>query len=333
MRMVKTDGNGVIRLIEAADPVPGPGEVVVRTAVSAICGSELGAYRGAGVAAGNGGHEGAGTVIAVGPGVEHPRLGDRVGVSSVAGCGHCGYCARGQYTYCHNRRFYGNMHAERFLAAANACHVLPDDVPWQVGVLITGDGLGVAYHAATRIGRPVNTVAVFGLGPTGLGHTLLQSYLGRTVIGVEPTPYRRDLAGKLGAVTALDPHEPGSDVVERVRALTGGEGPDLCIEAAGKPETLHQCFAAVRTGGMILITGEQSRVDLSPSEDFIRRDITVSGSWFYHFGEFLQMLDLYRRGLRVADLVTHVFPAPDAGTAFREFAAGRTGKALLRWPG
>src|SRR5690606_3873823 len=111
--------------------------------------------------------------------------------------------------------------------------------------------------------------------------------------------------------------------------LTGGNGADVCIEAAGRPQTLKQCFAAVRTGGQVLINGEQPGVELSPSRDFIRRDITATGSWFYHFSEFPEMLGLYRQGLDVAKLITHRFQLSQADEAFRAFDAGLTGKVLL----
>src|SRR4030095_13872496 len=111
----------------------------VKTAVTALCGSELHGYRGAAALTGNVGHEAVGRIAAVGERVTGLRAGQRVGVSAMAGCGACGYCARGQYTWCPSSRFYGNMHAERFVAAANACHVLPEDIPWDVGVLLTGD--------------------------------------------------------------------------------------------------------------------------------------------------------------------------------------------------
>ena len=145
MRTLRLEGNGVVGMMEVADPVPGPGEVVIDTAVSAICGSEMHAYRGTGVEAGNAGHEAVGRVTALGEGVTGLRLGQRVGASAIAGCGRCSYCQEGQYTWCPNSKFYGSMHAERFLAAAHACYPLPDDVSWKAGVLLTGDGLGVPY--------------------------------------------------------------------------------------------------------------------------------------------------------------------------------------------
>jgi threonine dehydrogenase-like Zn-dependent dehydrogenase len=114
--------------------------------------------------------------------------------------------------------------------------------------------------------------------------------------------------------------------------LTRGKGADLCIEAAGRPETAKQCFAAVRIAGTVVFNGEQPAMPLSPSEDFIRRDITAVGSWYYHFNEYPAMLDLYRQGLPIGNLITHHFPLAQADEAFRLMAAGLTGKVLLTYP-
>jgi L-iditol 2-dehydrogenase len=331
MQMLKMDGNDMVRVIEAPDPVPGPDEVVVQTAVSTLCGSEMHSYHGAGHPRSNGGHEAAGTVIRVGPGVERLQVGQRVGLSGVVGCGQCEFCAKGQYTWCRKRLGSGPFHAERILIAAHGCHPLPDDVSWDVGVLITGDGLGVPYHTSRRLLSPeIRTVAIFGVGPIGLGNTLMQAYLGRRVIAVDISPERLDLARRLGAAETVNAED--SDPVQAVRELTGGAGADACIEAAGRPATLKQCFVAVRTGGIVAINGEQPKIELSPSEDFIRRDITAFGSWFYHFSEFGDMLALYRRGLAVDSLITHHYPLAEAEIAYREFAAGRTGKVALLYP-
>lgn len=328
MRMVRLEGAGRVSVVEAPEPVPGPGEVLVETAVSALCGSELGGYRGKGQKSGNSGHEAAGVVVGLGQGVAGLRQGQRVGASAVAGCGRCRHCQAGRYTWCPDRRTYLNMHAERFLAAAAACHPLPEDLPWDVGVLVSGDGLGVPYHSSTRIAGPeVRKVAVFGVGPIGLGSVLLQSHLGRQVLAVDVSEPRLRRACALGAERALDPRE--GDPVARIREFTGGEGADACIEAAGRPETLKQCFAAVRPGGTVVINGEQPAVELSPSQDFIRRDIAAVGAWYYHFSEFGAMVELCRAGLRAAELVSHRFPLGRAAEAFREFAAGGTAKVLL----
>ena len=330
MRALRLEGQGIVSVIDAPDPVPGPDEALIETAVSALCGSELHTYRGPGEAEGNTGHEAAGTVVQVGPGVTQLTVGQRVGLSAVVGCGHCDQCASGRYTWCESVGVHSSMHAEQIAIPSRGCHPLPDDVPWDVGVLITGDALGVPYHTSTRLTDPgIECVSIFGVGPIGLGNALLQAHLGRRVIAVDAVPDRLELAAVLGASYII--HAAKSDPVAVIRELTLGRGADVCIEAAGRPETLRQCFAAVRTGGTVVMNGEQPAVQLSPSVDFIRRDITAMGSWFYHFGEYPEMLALWRGGLPIERLITHRYAPDQANVAYAESAAGRTGKVLLLW--
>ncbi|MBX3011342.1 MAG: zinc-binding dehydrogenase [Caldilineaceae bacterium] len=331
MQSVRMQGDAQVTLVDVPEPEPGPGEVVVATQVSALCGSEMKSYRGAGSPQGNSGHEAVGLVAQLGAGVTSLQVGQRVGVSAISGCGHCAECTQGRYTWCPARKFYGNMHAERFVIAAHACHPLPAEVGWDVGVLITGDGFGVPYHTSLKLQDPaIETVAIFGAGPIGLGNLLMQRYQGRTVIAVDVSPTRLELATELGAQHVV---QAGADrdVVAAIRALTGGKGADVCLEAAGRPETAKQCFAAVRMAGTVVFNGEQPALPLSPSDDFIRRDITAVGSWYYHFNEYPAMLNLYRQGLPIGSLITHHFPLAQADEAFRLMAAGATGKVLLTY--
>jgi threonine dehydrogenase-like Zn-dependent dehydrogenase len=80
--------------------------------------------------------------------------------------------------------------------------------------------------------------------------------------------------------------------------------------------------AAVRTAGTVVFNGEQPALELSPSSDFIRRDISALGSWYYHFSQFSAMLELYRSGLAIDRLITHHFPLEEADEAYRLMAAG-----------
>ena len=330
MRLLKLEGNSRVSVIDQPEPVPGPGEVVIETAVSAICGSELHAYRGDSPQQGNGGHEAVGTVVEIGEGVSSLDIGARVGASAIAGCGRCAYCAKGQYTWCPERKFYGGMHAERFLASAIACYPLPDDVSWEAGVFVTGDGLGVPYHTSKKIASPdIQTVAIFGVGPIGLGNVLLQAYLGRRVIAVDIVPARLEKARQLGASEVINAKE--EDPVESIRMLSNGLGADVCIEAAGRPQTALACFSAVRTAGTVVFNGEQGALPISPSDQFIRRDITAVGAWYYHFSEIDQMLELYRSGLRVTDLVSHRFPFTEASIAFETFSSAQSAKVILNY--
>jgi threonine dehydrogenase-like Zn-dependent dehydrogenase len=211
-----------------------------------------------------------------------------------------------------------------------ACHVLPDDLSWEIGVLLTGDGFGVPFHTSTKFrSDDVRNVAIFGAGPIGLGSVIMQTYLKRRVIIVDFSAERLAIAKQLGADVCIN--AGADDPIAGIRAATDGLGADVCIEATGKPEPAKSCFAAAKTGGQVIFNGEQGKVELSISEDFIRRDMTATGSWFYHFGEYERMLALYRQGLPVASLVSDVMPFRTASDAFRKFADGRSAKVLLRY--
>jgi len=329
MNSVRFAGQGKIEIVDVPRPVPGPGEALVKTVVSAICGSELGCYRNAGMA-GNGGHEAAGIIAELGDGVFNLAIGDRVGVSAISGCGHCEYCEKQQYTWCNNKAFHGNMHAEYFLAAANGCHILSPDIDWNTGVLISGDGMGVPYHTSTKIIAPdARVVAVFGAGPIGLGNTMLERYLGRKVIVVDISETRLKFAERFGAVLTLNPTK--CNAVEEIKKYTSGKGADFCIEAAGIKATALNCFDAVKTGGQVIFNGEQGEVPFSISDHFIRRDITATGSWFYHFSEYRNMLEMYRHGFKVQDLISDEFPFEKSDEAYALFAAGESAKVILKY--
>ncbi|MGC4153006.1 MAG: alcohol dehydrogenase catalytic domain-containing protein [Propionicimonas sp.] len=326
MNILQTPGDKVVRIGRAPVAPPGAGQVVVRTVVSAICGSEMRAYRGTGHPLNNG-HEAAGEVVGLGAGVTSLSMGDRVGLSAIVGCGDCSECVAGRYTWCAVRSFVSGMHAEYITIAARACHLLPEDVDWATGVLISGDGLGVPYHSLTKFADLAREIVVVGLGPVGLGSVLLHAHLGRRVIGVDLSAHRRGLAMELGAAAVVEAGTDPRETAARIRNITGE--PDLCVEAAGTSATLRTCLEAVRNGDTIILNGEQPALELSPSEDFIRRDITVAGAWFYHFHEFAAMLALVREGLAVSRLVTHRIPFEQAQAGYAEMAAGTTGKVLL----
>lgn len=332
MKSLRPCGASRVELLDVERPTPGPGQVLVRTVLSVLCGSELHTFRGPGQERGNNGHEGTGWVEAVGPDVDSAWLGRRVGVCAVSGCGkpECPECAAGQQTWCPERGGAGSTHAEFFLAVVPGLRHLADDMPWDVGVLLSGDGFGVPFHTASKMAQlDPDAVAIFGAGPIGLGSVIMQTWLGRRVVVVEPSAWRREAALAAGADLLIDPL--AEDAVARLKSEFGQRGPAVCIEAAGRPETLLAALDAVRSGGMVVVNGEQGPVPLSPSEHFIRRDITVVGSWFYQDHEYPAMVEAWRAGLPVADLMSHQFAWAEAQTAWDEFAGGRTGKVGLVW--
>ena len=246
MKLLEMTGDATSRVIDAQSPQPGPGEVLIETARSAVCGSEMKTYRGKGMAGANTGHEAVGTVVELGAGVTGLKPGQRVGVSAVVGCGACPECEAGRYTWCRSAKSRSNMHAEQFVMPARACSLLPADLPWDAAALLTGDGMGVPWHTAKKIDRAdIETVVVMGCGPIGLGNILLQAHLGRRVIGVDIVDYRVDLASSLGAAVSI---KADATLVDRIMDLTDGAGADVVIDCAGQRASVANSFLAARPG-------------------------------------------------------------------------------------
>src|SRR5215213_11795945 len=143
MQQVKFAGNSQVGVQEAPVPEPRPGEVLIKVGASAICGSEMKRYRASDSLSGNPGHEMVGEVVESRSDVG-PVVGDRVAVNIITGCGACATCRAGDRRFCEQQGYVFNGHAEYVVVPAVNCMPLPEDVPFDEGVLIGGDTLGVA---------------------------------------------------------------------------------------------------------------------------------------------------------------------------------------------
>ena len=315
MRALRLRGAGAVELVEAPVPAPAADEALVRVEVSAICGSELHAAPGT-----NPGHEAAG-IVEHAPRGSGMRAGERVGVSAVTGCGRCEPCRRGVQLHCADGfRIHADMHADYVVVPAAALRPLPAGTTARDAVLMTGDTLGVPVRAQRRWpSAPGERVLVIGLGPIGLGHTLVRAFAGAEVVAIEPAAYRRELARTLGAAETF---APGEDV---------GAPPRLVVECTGQPSCIALALACVESGGVVVQSGECPRVEVSPSETFVRREVTYTGAWYYADEDFPEMVRLHEAGLAVDRMVTHAFPAERAPEAYRTFTSKRSGKILLEW--
>jgi len=327
MLSVQLLGNSKVTVKEYPDPVLTGNQILIKVKDSGICGSEMHAFLGPNPQAFNGGHEVTGVVIDSGKS-QRFKVGDRVGVHAVWGCGNCRWCMAGQYTYCDNRSGVSGTHAELVSAPDHVCLKLPDDVPFDVGVLLTGDGMGVPYHVSKRLNtKGRDFVCIVGVGPIGLGNAMMQSFLGAEVIAIDINNYRLSLAKEFGVAHTVNSKQ--TDPVEAVKEITHGMLADKCIEAVGRQETVKLALKLVGKAGIVVTLGEQGDVPVNISGDLIRRDITLMGSWFYHYSEYPAIVDLYRRGLPVAKLITDHFPLTEAQVAFTKFANGQAGKVML----
>ena len=302
-------------LIESPMPTRRSAEALIRVEVSAICGSELHAGPGT-----NPGHEAAG-VIEYAPEDSGFRAGQRVGISAVTGCGECSACRRGIALYCANGfHVQTGMHAEYISAPVGAFVQYLRALRRGDAVLITGDALGVSARASRRVPSEAgDRVLIIGLGPIGLGHTLVRASSGAYVTGIEPSPFRRRLAQQLGAAQVL---APGEDI---------GAAPHLAIECTGLPSCIDLALSSVECGGTVLQSGECAKLEMSPSEALIRREVTYTGAWYYADEDYPIMVGMYQEGLAVNKLVTHDFPADRIADAYQVFTSKQSGKVLIRW--
>jgi S-(hydroxymethyl)mycothiol dehydrogenase len=301
-------------------PDPGPGEALVRVQACGVCHTDL-HYREGGI---NDdfpfllGHEAAGVVEAVGPDVTGIAPGDFVILNWRAVCGECRSCLRGRPWYCfstHNATPKMTLadgtplspalgigaFAEKTLVAAGQCTKVDAAAkPEAAGLLGCGvmAGLGAAMFTG-EVGRG-DSVAVFGCGGVGCAAIAGARLAGAAiVIGVDLDPRKLDLARSFGATDVVD--ASSTDPVEAVRALTGGNGADVCIEAVGNPKVMEQAFFARDLAGTLVQVGVPTpdmRIDL-PMIEFFGRGGRLKPSWYgdcLPSRDFPMLIDLYLQG-------------------------------------
>ncbi|MHB1293505.1 MAG: zinc-binding dehydrogenase [Anaerolineae bacterium] len=326
MQAVFLTGQEGVAVREVPDPRPGPGQVLIQVRASALCGSELPAYRGNGSSQ-IAGHEVVGEVLEA-EGARGVRVGQRVAVQVLAGCGVCALCLAGDDRLCRESHFYGGSHAEYMAVSERCCRPLPEDVSWADGVLLGGDVIGTPFRALDRLSvSAADTVAVFGCGPIGLGAIALLHFWGARILAVEPSAYRRELACRLGAEVALDPL--AGDAVAAIKDLTGGKGASVAVDCSGLPATTTLALESAATHARVALVGEKPEATIRPSPQVIHKELTVIGSFYFSGPDYWHILDLHERGLSLEGLVTHRFRLDQAVEAFTTFASGRSGKVLL----
>jgi S-(hydroxymethyl)glutathione dehydrogenase/alcohol dehydrogenase len=300
--------------VEAYDlDAPGPGEVLVAMVASGVCHSDLHVVDGDWVRPTDVilGHEGAGTVQAIGEGVTTPRVGDLVVLAWNAPCGGCGPCRRGEAWLCRTPRTAGHRLAPEQVRAhrldgrplgvyhgtgTHATHQVidaaaaipvdprtPPDVAALIGCSAT-TGVGAVRHTA-RV-RAGESVVVIGLGGVGLSALMAVVEAGAVAIAVDSQPDKLALATELGAVHVLAP----GDAAEQVRRLTDG-GADHVLEAIGLVATSELALACVRPGGTVTLVGMVPQADRIPIDGyrFVEDGIRLLGS---NYGSAVPARDL-----------------------------------------
>ena len=296
MKTVTFAGDSRVEVKDVPAPDLQPGEVLVKVGASAICGSEMKSYRAPDPLAGNPGHEMVGEVVEsrsdTGPRRRRPRCREHHHRLR-----RMRDLPRGDRRFCAQQGYVFNGHAEYVVAPAVNCMPMPDDLPFDEGVLIGGDTLGVAFHALSKIGlRPRDTVAVVGCGPVGLGFVRLLSFYGVRTIAAEVSPYRRELARRLGAESVVDPS--AGDGVAAIRELAGGRGVDIGIDASGTDAGVNLALDATRDEGTFIFAGAGHKATINPWSQFLEKEVVAYGVWYFVDRDYFGLLDLYRQGLQ-----------------------------------
>jgi Zn-dependent alcohol dehydrogenase len=341
---------------------PRVGEVRVRVSHCGICHSDLTyAESGPGVVVPCVlGHEAAGVVDAIGPGVRSVARGDKVMLTPMGPCGRCYFCARQQPTLCvdargfmtglfpdgttplsrKGQRVYRGFAVAGFgeatvLAEAGVVK-LPSDTPLEIACVIgcaVQTGVGAVLNTAKV--EEGATVFVGGLGGIGVSITQGARLAGASKIIVsDPVASRRDAAGRFGATHVLDPGK--DDVVARCHELTNGIGVDYAFDGAGSTAVMQQCIAASRPGGTTVLVGapaSMAALEIPIVSLFLSQEKRVIGSLL---GSCLSQRDVprfiefWRRGLLdLEGMISHRRPIAEINSGFEDLRAARGIRTVL----
>jgi (R,R)-butanediol dehydrogenase/meso-butanediol dehydrogenase/diacetyl reductase len=320
-------------------PAPRAGEVVIRVATCGICGTDLHEYVAGPIVTPTEphpltgaqnpqilGHEFAGDVVAVGPGVTRVGEGDRVAVMPLAYCGTCAYCRRGLQHLCATMACVGLSHdwggmAELATVAEYQVVPLPQGVGHGQGALI--EPTAVAAYGVERAGvGPGDRVLITGAGPIGALAALCARAAGAATVYVsEPNAARRTRAESLGVATVLDP--TAVDLPEYLREQSDGLGVDIAIECSGHPNGFNDAIRSLRRRGTLAQTGLFVGEATVEPMLWALNDLTIVGTWCYWVYDFDRIAAQIAAGdLPVERVVTRNVGLDDAPEAFAELASG-----------
>jgi S-(hydroxymethyl)mycothiol dehydrogenase len=346
--------NEAVEVVEVVIPDPGPGEVVVDVIACGVCHTDL-TYRNGGI---NDdypfllGHEAAGTVSAVGPGVTSVAAGDFVILNWRAVCGQCRACKRGRPWYCFST-FNASQpmtladgtelspalgigaFAEKTLVHAGQCTKVDAAAdPAVAGLLGCGvmAGLGAAMNTGA-VARD-DTVAVIGCGGVGDAAIAGAALVGaRRIIAVDTDATKLAWAREFGATDTVNARE--QDAVTAIQELTDGYGADVVIDAVGRPETWKQAFYARDLAGTVVLVGVPTpdmRIDM-PLIDFFARGGALKSSWYGDClpeRDFPTLISLYRQGrLPLERFVSERIGLDGIEDAFHKMHAGEVLRSVV----
>lgn len=302
------------RVIDANEPTPGSGEVLIRVAAAGICGTDLHILHGSYEATYPiiPGHEFSGTVAAIGDGVANYAVGDRVTADPNIPCGRCPACQRNEPNQCQHLAAIGVTRDGGFAqyVLAPEGNVFPiGDLSFAAAALV--EPLACVVWGLKRVDiQPGDAVLIFGAGP--MGCLMLQAVRNAgaaRVIVTDTVPWRLEQAASLGASETI----LADDHAERRLKALAPLGYDVVADATGIPAVLEQTFDFVRPRGKVWVFGvcpAEARASFIPYEVF-RKDLSIIGSFAVN-RTFWESIALIAGGaVRVEPLISHRLPLDD----------------------
>lgn len=322
-----------LEILERPRPVPDEGQVLVQVAACGICGSDVHGYDGS-----SGrripplvmGHEAAGVVAEVGPGVTSFVVGERVTFDSTVYCGTCRYCSAGLVNLCDRREVLGvstpefrrdGAFAEYVLVPERIMYRLPDAMPFEEAAML--EAVSVALHAVALTDlKGGETALVVGAGMIGL--LTLQAAKAKgcsRVFVTDVDSSRLELARQMGADEVI----LADAMLDKVKQLTGGEGVDVALEAVGRDETVAAAIDAVRKGGAVTLIGNVTPQVTLPLQKVVSRQIRLQGT-AASAGEYPEAIELISKGLiKVKPLISAAAPLEQGPQWFERLYKGEAG--------
>lgn len=344
------------------DP-PKEGEVLIRFVAAGLCHSDEHLRHGDLVPRFPivGGHEGAGIIEAIGPGVTRVKPGDHVVCAFIPSCGYCRFCSTGKQNLCdwgatilegvmpdgtfrfHSRgQDLGGMcmlgtFSQYAVISQNSCVVVDDDIPLDVAVLVgcgVPTGWGSAVYAAEV--TPGDTVVVYGIGGIGINAVQGAAFAGaRDVIAVDPLAFKREKAREFGATHSVATAEEAQELAKR---LTRGVGADKAIVTVDivNEEVVQAAFDVIRKGGTAVITGlaDPGKLTIHLSGAVMTLwEKTVKGTLFGSANpiyEIKKILDLYKSGhVKLDELVTKKYRLEEVNQGYTDLLAGKNIRGVI----
>jgi alcohol dehydrogenase, propanol-preferring len=348
MRALLLPGVGrPLELVERALPAPGPGEIRIRVQACGVCGSDLFLQNG-----GFGedklprvpGHEAAGVVDEVGPGVDGWARDDQAALYYIDADPDGDWARAGRENLDPGLTRMGvdvdGAFADYVVRPAHTLIRPPAPVDPAVLAVLT-DAVATPYHALVRVARlqPGETLLVLGIGGVGSNAVQLGRHLGARVVAASRSEAKLALARRLGAdevvATGADARpatgrDPGTADADRLRAACGGDGADVVLQCAGSARLDELAIAAAGPGGRVVLVGASQEPFTARSVDLIWRELAVVGSRGFTKRDIADVIELHAAGAIAADhLVESVRPLKDGNAALEDLRTGRVLRSVL----